>query len=80
MPAKPSVAGKCGDDRAVLEALLRRLAVEIDATRNPHVVAALAPQLVKVLVELAKLRPPAGSRVDEIAKQRKARQAAVHGR
>jgi len=70
------IAGADGD-RAVLEALRDRLAAEIDATDLPYVVAALAPQLVKVIEALRKLKVPRGSRVDEIAKQRAARRAAL---
>jgi len=61
----------------MLEALRDRLAAEIDDATNPHVVAALAPQLVRTITALSEVKAPPSRKVDEIAQRRKARQAAA---
>jgi hypothetical protein len=67
-----------GDDRAVLAALRDRLASNIDKASNPYVVAALGAQLVRTISVLADMKvPAAGSRVDELRRQRDRRRAAL---
>jgi hypothetical protein len=65
------------DDRAMLAALRDRLADELDEATNPHVVASLAPQLLRTIAALFELKAPPGSRVDELKQRRARRQAAA---
>lgn len=60
---------KAADDLEALVALRDRLAAEIDMTDSPQILAVLSRQFLAVLAELAELKPPAASRVDEIAEK-----------
>lgn len=60
---------KASDDTAALIALRDRLAIEIDSTNQPQILAILSRQFLAVIAELAELKPPAASRVDEIAEK-----------
>jgi hypothetical protein len=60
---------KASDDVEALVALRDRLALEIDTTDSPQILAILSRQFLAVIAELAELKPPAASRVDEIAEK-----------
>jgi hypothetical protein len=83
---KTGIAGSLADEATALAALrdrlaaLRdRLAAETDATNSPRILAALSRQFVTVIAAGSEMKNPAGSRVDEIARRRAARRAAVRG-
>lgn len=63
-----SVSRAAGDLEALI-ALRDRLAVEIDSTNSPQILAILSRQFLAVLSELAELKPPAASQVDQIAEK-----------
>ncbi len=60
---------KASDDVEALVALRDRLALEIDSTDSPQILAILSRQFLAVIADLAELKPPAASRVDEIAEK-----------
>ncbi|HET6908316.1 MAG TPA: hypothetical protein VFH54_03175 [Mycobacteriales bacterium] len=68
-------AARSGDQLAALVALRDTLAAQIDSSRDPFGLPALAARLVQVLEQIAKLQPPVrkGTALDELARRRSAR-------
>lgn len=60
---------KAVNDVEALIALRDRIAMEIDSTDQPQIVAILSRQFLAVVAELAELKPAAPSKVDEIAEK-----------
>jgi hypothetical protein len=77
MPNDSKVADNLRDEMSALTALRDRLAVEVDECRSRRDLAALSRQFMLVVGRLSELQKPVGSRIDEIAKRRARRQAAV---